>query len=70
VIPFLFGTGLLTIVVSLALSILALFGIGAAITLLTGRSVWSSGLRQVVIGLAAAGLTFGLGRLLGVALGG
>lgn len=70
VIPFLFGTGLLTIVVSLALSILALFGIGAAITLLTGRSVWSSGLRQVLIGLAAAGLTFGLGRLLGVALGG
>lgn len=70
VIPFLFGSGLLTIVVSLALSILALFGIGAAITILTGRGVWSSGLRQVLIGLAAAGLTFGLGRLLGVALGG
>jgi VIT1/CCC1 family predicted Fe2+/Mn2+ transporter len=52
------------------LSALALFGIGAAITLLTGRSVWYSGMRQVIVGLAAAGITFGIGRLIGVSLGG
>ena len=53
---------------SLGVSALALFFVGALITLLTGRPVLFSGLRQLVIGLAAAGLTFGLGRLLGVAL--
>ncbi|MHB1498187.1 MAG: hypothetical protein ACYCXN_09800 [Acidimicrobiales bacterium] len=41
----------------------SLFGIGALITLLTGRSAWSSGTRQLVFGLAAAGVTFGLGAL-------
>lgn len=68
--PFLFLGGWTAIVVSLILSALGLFGIGAAITLLTGRSVWHSGFRQVIIGLAAAVITFGLGRLLGVAIGG
>jgi VIT1/CCC1 family predicted Fe2+/Mn2+ transporter len=46
-----------------------LFGIGSAITVFTGRPVWRSGGRQLVLGLAAATLTFGLGRLLGVAIG-
>lgn len=68
--PFLLLGGWTAIATSLLLSALGLFGIGAAITLLTGRSVWYSGLRQVVIGLAAAGITFGIGRLLGVAIGG
>ena len=49
---------------------IALFGIGAAITLLTGKSIWFSGTRQVLIGMAAAALTYGLGRLLGTAIGG
>lgn len=43
---------------------------GAAITLMTGRSVVYSGFRQVLVGLAAAALTFGIGHLLGVSLGG
>jgi VIT1/CCC1 family predicted Fe2+/Mn2+ transporter len=30
--------------------------------------VWFSGLRQVAVGLAAAALTFGIGRLIGVSL--
>jgi VIT1/CCC1 family predicted Fe2+/Mn2+ transporter len=70
VLPFIFLSGLTAVIASLALSTLALFGIGAAITLLTGRSVWHSGMRQVIIGLAAAGITFGIGRLIGVSLGG
>jgi vacuolar iron transporter family protein len=55
---------------SVALSALRQFGIGAAITLLTGRSVWYAGARQVLIGLSAAAVTFGMGRLIGVSLGG
>ena len=68
VLPFLIADGGAAIVASVAASALALFGIGAAITIFTGRSVWRSGFRQLALGLAAAGLTHGLGRLLGVAL--
>jgi VIT1/CCC1 family predicted Fe2+/Mn2+ transporter len=67
---FLFLSGTIAVVVSVALSALGLFGIGAAITLLTGRSVLYSGVRQVLIGLAAAGITFAIGRLIGVAVAG
>lgn len=70
VVPFMFASGPTAMVTSLALSGLALFSIGAGITLLTGRSVLFSGTRQVLVGLAAAGLTFGIGRLLGVSLAG
>lgn len=67
--PFLFLGGSTAVLVSVALCGLGLFGIGAAITLLTGRSVWYSGIRQVVIGFAAAGITFAIGRLIGVSIG-
>lgn len=70
VLPFLFLGGLPAVGLSVALSTLGLFGIGAAITLLTGRSVWYSGMRQVLVGLAAAAITFGIGRLIGISLGG
>jgi vacuolar iron transporter family protein len=69
VLPFFFGGGTEAVVISAILAALALFGIGAAITLLTGRSVWRSGARQVVIGGAAAALTYGVGRLIGTAVG-
>ena len=45
-----------------------LFLIGAAITLFTGRNVWYSGVRQVLFGLAAAAITFGIGKLIGVSV--
>jgi VIT1/CCC1 family predicted Fe2+/Mn2+ transporter len=68
VIPFLFGAGAPAIVASAALSALALFGLGAAITLLTARNPLIAGLRQVGFGLAAAAITFGIGALLGATL--
>ena len=68
--PFLFLAGTAAVIASVALSGLGLFGIGAAITLLTGRSVLYSGARQVLIGFAAAGITFLIGRLIGVAIAG
>ena len=69
VIPFLLGSGSGAIVISALLSGAALFGLGAAITLMTGRNVLRSGLRQVGFGLAAAAITFGIGTLLGTAIG-
>lgn len=70
VIPFFVTGGMQAVLWSAALSALGLFGIGAAITLFTGRSVWTSGLRQVAFGLAAAAVTFGIGKLIGVSLAG
>jgi VIT1/CCC1 family predicted Fe2+/Mn2+ transporter len=69
VVPFVFLTGNAAVVVALALSALGLFGIGAAITLLTGRSVLLSGFRQLVFGAAAFVVTYGIGALFGTAIG-
>lgn len=68
--PFFFLTGATAVVASIAAAGIGLFGIGAAITLLTGRSVPYSGLRQLLFGLAAAGVTFVLGRLIGISVSG
>ncbi len=68
VIPFLVGSGTWAIVTAAILSGLALFGLGAAITVMTGKHALRSGLRQVGFGLAAAALTFGIGTLLGAAV--
>ncbi len=68
VLPYLVASGRAALAASLALSGLALFGVGAAITLFTGRSAFRSGARQLLLGLAAAGLTYAVGRALGVAL--
>ncbi|MCZ7571144.1 MAG: VIT1/CCC1 family protein [Ardenticatenaceae bacterium] len=68
--PFIFLSGLTAVFASLLLSAAALFLIGAGITLLTGRSVLYTGLRQVLFGLVAAGFTYALGRLIGVSIGG
>jgi vacuolar iron transporter family protein len=68
--PFIFLHGLSAILTSIGFSIIGLFSIGAAITLLTGRSVLATGLRQIIIGLSAAAITFTIGRLIGVSMGG
>lgn len=70
VLPFVIVEGLVAVLSSLAFSAVGLFALGAAITLMTGRGVIFSGLRQTAFGLLAAGVTFGIGRLLGVAIGG
>ena len=70
VLPFIFLTGMPAVYVSIVISAFGLFGTGAAITLMTGRSIWFSGMRMVLFGLAAAALTYGIGRLIGVAIGG
>jgi VIT1/CCC1 family predicted Fe2+/Mn2+ transporter len=66
--PFTILKGYPAIGASLLLSGFALFLIGAGITLLTGRSILYSGARQVIFGFAAAGITFAIGRLIGVSI--
>ncbi len=69
VIPFLFGeasTGY--VVASAGLSAVALFAVGAGVSLFTGRSALYSGARQVVIGAGAATVTFIIGRIIGASI--
>ena len=70
VIPFLFLAGRAAVLTSLGLSAVMLFLIGSAITLLTGRGAVAAGIRQLLIGLGAAGVTFGIGKLIGAAVAG
>ncbi len=63
-----FLSGMTAVVVSVLMSTVGLFVIGAAITLFTGRTVLFSGTRQVLFGLTAAAVTYGVGRLIGVSL--
>ena len=53
---------------AVVLSSLALYSLGAGISLLTGRPAWRSGLRQLGLGLIAAAATYGIGSLLGVTI--
>jgi VIT1/CCC1 family predicted Fe2+/Mn2+ transporter len=64
-----FFSGDKALIASLASSGVALFGIGAGTSLFTGRGLAFSGIRQLAIGFAAAGVTFGIGKLIGVSLG-
>ncbi|MGH7624249.1 MAG: VIT1/CCC1 transporter family protein [Gemmatimonadaceae bacterium] len=70
VLPFIFLRGTTALIASITVSAAALFLIGAGITLLTGRSVIRSGMRSLLIGLGAAGLTYAVGRLIGVSVTG
>ena len=69
VIPFLFGGGPTITVISLGLSLVALFAVGAGVSLLTGRGMLFSGFRQLAIGLGAATVTFLIGSIIGVGAG-
>ncbi|MGP3981362.1 VIT1/CCC1 transporter family protein [Streptomyces sp. KR80] len=67
VLPYLLGATALWPAVLLAL--LGLFSCGAAVASVTARTWWYSGLRQLILGGAAAAVTFGLGALFGTAVG-
>ncbi len=70
VLPFFFTGGAKAVVAALVLSGLALFTIGAATSFFTGRSVLFSGVRQLIVGYVAAGVTYGIGSLIGVTVSG
>jgi VIT1/CCC1 family predicted Fe2+/Mn2+ transporter/rubrerythrin len=68
VLPYVFFSGSAGIVASSVASVLGLFSIGAITTLMTGKNPLLYGLRHVLIGLLAAAVTFGIGRLIGVSI--
>ena len=68
--PYFVMAGLPAAIASLTASGVALFLIGAGTTLFTGLGVWFSGIRQLLIGFAAAGVTYGVGKLIGFAVTG
>jgi VIT1/CCC1 family predicted Fe2+/Mn2+ transporter len=67
-IPYFFMSGTAAVVAAIVFAAFGLFVIGSLISLLTGRNALYSGLRQLVFGLLAAGVTFGLGHLIGAVL--
>ncbi|MDT7043759.1 VIT1/CCC1 transporter family protein [Candidatus Nitronereus thalassa] len=65
-IPFAIFDKQLAIFSGILFSALMLFVFGAAVALITGRSIFYSGFRQLLLGLAAATITYGTGRFLGI----
>ncbi|MEX1168750.1 MAG: VIT1/CCC1 family protein [Chloroflexota bacterium] len=70
VFPYLVGGGTVALAFSLGLSLVALFVVGAGVSLLTGRGLLFSGVRQLGIGLGAAAVTYLIGSLIGVSMAG
>ncbi len=68
VVPYLAFAGTAAFYGALVASLGALFAVGAAVSLLTGRSAWFSGARQVGIGVAAAAVTYVVGSVIGVSV--
>jgi VIT1/CCC1 family predicted Fe2+/Mn2+ transporter len=68
VFAFIFTGGITAVIISLILSTFGFFAIGAGVSLTTGSPLLKSGGRQVLFGLLAAGITFGLGKLAGAAI--
>lgn len=66
--PFLLLKGGAALGTSIGITAVALFAVGAAISLFTGRSAVRDGLRMLAIGGVAGALTFSIGKLLGVGL--
>jgi VIT1/CCC1 family predicted Fe2+/Mn2+ transporter len=51
------------------LTAVALFAVGATLSLFTGRGALVSGARMLLLGGLAAAVTFGVGHVAGVAVG-
>jgi VIT1/CCC1 family predicted Fe2+/Mn2+ transporter len=68
--PFLVLGGRSAVIASLVSSGVALAAIGVGTSLFTGRSIGFSAARQLLVGYAAAAITYAIGMLAGVTLGG
>jgi VIT1/CCC1 family predicted Fe2+/Mn2+ transporter len=70
VLPYIFSAGPLAWVASAALSCLALFGVGAILSIFTARGPVFSGMRMLGIGLLASTITYIVGWLFGISVAG
>jgi VIT1/CCC1 family predicted Fe2+/Mn2+ transporter/rubrerythrin len=65
VLPFFFMQGVPAVVAAAVISLAAHFAVGAAKSLITVRSWWSSGLEMTIVGALEGAVTYGIGILLG-----
>jgi len=65
IIPFFFMQGIEAVIAAAVISLAAHFAVGAAKSLITVRSWWSSGLEMTVVGAVEGAVTYGIGVLLG-----
>lgn len=68
ILPYVIIGGNAAMLLSIGLSLLGFFVIGAGRTLVTGRNAWRSGLEMLLIGSGAAVVTYLIGSMLGVSL--
>lgn len=64
--PWFFTAGAAAVVASIVIGAVAALLLGALIGSMAGRSVTGTAVRQLVVAVLAAGVTFGVGHLLGV----
>ncbi|MGD0521245.1 MAG: VIT1/CCC1 transporter family protein [Terracidiphilus sp.] len=65
IIPFFFMSGIEAVIAAAIISLAAHFAVGAAKSLITVRSWWSSGFEMTVVGAVEGAVTYGIGILLG-----
>lgn len=68
VLPYLVVRGELTIIATIILGAVALFAVGASLSLFTGRNPLYSGLRMLALATVAASATYAIGRLVGASI--
>jgi VIT1/CCC1 family predicted Fe2+/Mn2+ transporter len=67
-IPWLFTDGGGATLVSVVLGAVAAVGVGVLLANVTDRPRWRSGLRQLLIAMVAAGVTYAVGSAVGVSV--
>jgi VIT1/CCC1 family predicted Fe2+/Mn2+ transporter/rubrerythrin len=65
VLPFFFMHGVPAVIAAAIVSLIAHFAVGAAKSLITVRSWWSSGMEMTIVGAVEGAVTYGIGLLLG-----
>lgn len=68
ILPYLLGIENGALQITIMLTAVALFTVGAVLSLFSGRSPWYGGLRMMLIGAAAGALTYMIGALVGVSI--
>ena len=66
--PFVFGAGARALSITVFVTAVALFAIGATLSLFTGRGALASGVRMLLLGGLAGSVTFAVGKLFGVSV--
>jgi VIT1/CCC1 family predicted Fe2+/Mn2+ transporter len=68
-VPFLVAPGPRALPLAIGVTAIALFTVGALLSLFTGRNALHSGARMLLLGSLAGAITYAIGKLAGVALG-